>query len=41
MVYQLFFRKDIIHMNEIQNFVNEKFGTIRTVVINNDPIFCR
>lgn len=26
-------------MNEIQNFVNEKFGTIRTVVINDDPYF--
>ena len=26
-------------MNEIQNFVNEQFGTIRTVVINDDPYF--
>lgn len=26
-------------MNEIQNFVNEKFGTIRTVVVNDDPYF--
>ena len=26
-------------MNEIKKFVNEKFGTIRTVLINNEPWF--
>ena len=24
-------------MNEIKKFMNEKFGTIRTVLINNEP----
>ena len=26
-------------MNEIKKFMNEKFGTIRTVLINNEPWF--
>ena len=26
-------------MNEIQKFVNEEFGTIRTVTISNEPWF--
>ena len=26
-------------MNEIQKFVNKDFGTIRTIVVNNEPWF--
>lgn len=29
----------MMYMNEIQKFVNEEFGTIRTATIDNEPWF--
>ena len=27
-------------MNELQIFENKEFGTVRTVVVNDEPMFC-
>lgn len=31
---------EVFFMNEIKIFNNDEFGQIRTVTINNEPMFC-